>query len=78
MSTELMSVDEFMPLLDKSIDRELIQGRMREWPQRFPHPGACHDFGNILLSAGMLGGDTAPAASERSWLRRRLPRPPKS
>jgi len=38
MSTELMTVNQFIPLLDKSVDRELIQGRLREWPRRFHTP----------------------------------------
>ena len=35
---ETMSVNEFIPLLDDSIDRELIRGRLREWPRRFHTP----------------------------------------
>ncbi len=34
----LMSVDEFVPLLNKSVDRELIRGHLREWPRRFHTP----------------------------------------
>jgi Uma2 family endonuclease len=38
MSTELMIVDEFIPIIDDSVDRELIRGRLREWPRRFHTP----------------------------------------
>lgn len=33
-----MTVDEFVALLDDSADRELIRGRLREWPRRFHTP----------------------------------------
>jgi hypothetical protein len=47
MSTELMTVDKFIPLLDKSVDRELIGGRLREWPRRFHTPA----HGKVSASA---------------------------
>jgi hypothetical protein len=34
MSDELMTVNKFIPFLDDSVDRELIRGRLREWPRR--------------------------------------------
>lgn len=33
-----MSVEEFLPLLRDSVDRELIRGQLREWPRRFHTP----------------------------------------
>jgi Uma2 family endonuclease len=34
----LMNVEQFLPLLNDSVDRELIRGRLREWPRRFHTP----------------------------------------
>jgi Uma2 family endonuclease len=58
-----MTIDEFLPLLDGKADRELIRGRLREWPRRFHTPAHGETLANLC---SLLG----------SWEQRRArPRP---
>jgi Uma2 family endonuclease len=49
----LMSVDQFITLLDDKVDRELIRDRLREWPRRFHTPAhgvTAANLGHLLKS----------------------------
>jgi Uma2 family endonuclease len=56
---EPMNVDQFLPLLDESVDRELIRGQLREWPRQFHTPAHAETLATLCF---LLKGwkDTRP------------------
>jgi len=47
-----MTIEEFLPLLDDATDRELIRGRLREWPRQYHTPAHAETLANFYFLLG--------------------------